>query len=447
MTTSENIKSKFSNNISLKLGVILLLIIILQIPLSFVRELINERQKLQHQAQREISKRWGSQQYIGAPILNVYTIKLNRHDSPNIKNNKNNKNYHLSQSIHSNLFGADIQLNAQKRYLGIYEAAIYDSHLKLSGSLNIDTLIPNDNHNMKLFLPIKQPKGLKKLEKILINGIPLNTQPQLKSVNNMNGIEIDLDRHTETKIINYEIVLNLIGSSQFDILPLAKNNTVNMQSNWQSPSFTGNSLPDVREITKKGFTATWLVNNLFQNEIQQTKFSDNQQNRFILEDSLPNIGIKIIIPANVYQVNQRTVKYSFLIVLLTFTGFFLAELFFNLRLHPFQYLLIGVSLTVFYLLLLSLSEFLLFNLAFIIAASSIITLISGYCSVVLQQRNRGVYTGILFTVLYGFIFLLVKAEEMSLLMGAIGIWLILALVMYLTRKIDWYRVNESTNEN
>jgi len=140
-------------------------------------------------------------------------------------------------------------------------------------------------------------------------------------------------------------------------------------------------------------------------------------------------------------VNERTVKYSFLIVLLTFAGFFLAELFFKLRLHPFQYLLIGVSLSVFYLLLLSLSEYIKFNWAFLISALSIIVLIASYCSVVLKQRKRGVFTGLLFVLLYGFIFVLVKAEETSLLMGAIGIWLILAMIMYLTRKIDWYAVS------
>ncbi len=444
MTTSENIKSKLSNSISLKLGVILLLIILLQIPLSFVKGLINERQELQHQAQREINKRWGSEQYIGSPILNVYSANLNMQNS---LDQSNNTNYQLTHSIHSDIFNVDIQLDAEKRYLGIYEAAIYVSNVTMSGSINLDKLSQNSSSDMKLFIPIKQPKGLKKIEKIIINGQPLEVKTHLITINNMTGIEIDLNQQHKNKKINYKIWLNIVGSSQFDVVPLAKNTTVNFQSNWSSPSFVGDYLPDERKITAKGFTATWQVNNLFQSSIKHTIPSNNQQNQYITYENLPTIGVKIIIPANVYQVNQRTVKYSFLIVLLTFTGFFLAELFFNLRLHPFQYLLIGVSLTVFYLLLLSLSEYLRFNLAFMISASSIIILIAGYCSVVLQQRTRGIYTGILFAVLYGFIFVLVKAEETSLLMGAIGIWLILALVMYLTRKIDWYKVNVSTTEN
>jgi inner membrane protein len=262
-------------------------------------------------------------------------------------------------------------------------------------------------------------------------------------MNGLLGFEVDLEDLPQNLKLNYQIELSLIGSNQLDILPLARETIIHMQSNWNSPSFVGDSLPDERQITKQGFSATWNINNLIQNTTKEA----TTQNNFVMEQSYPSIGVKILIPANIYQVNERTVKYSFLIVLLTFAGFFLAELFFKLQLHPFQYLLIGVSLSVFYLLLLSLSEYLLFNLAFLISASSIILLIGGYCSVVLQQRVRGLYTGLLFTVLYGFIFILVKAEQTSLLMGAIGIWLILALVMYLTRKIDWYKVNVSTVEN
>lgn len=443
MTTTENIKAKLSNSISFKLGVILLLIILLQIPLSFVKGLIYERQELQHQAQRDINNRWGSEQYLGSPILNSYSANLNMQNS---SNQNNNTNYQLARSIHSDVFKADIQLDAEKRYLGIYEAAIYVSHITMSGSINLDELSQDRPIEMKIFIPLKQPKGLKQIEEIIINGQPLEAKTHLKTINNMSGIEIDLNQQ-QTNKINYEISLSLVGSNQFDILPLAKNTTVNIKSNWASPSFIGDSLPDERQITEKGFTATWHVNNLFHSSFKQTVLNNNQNNQYLTKDDSPTIGVKIIIPANVYQVNQRTVKYSFLIVLLTFTGFFLAELFFNLRLHPFQYLLIGVSLTVFYLLLLSLSEYLRFNTAFIISASSIIVLIAGYCSVVLQQRKRGIYTGILFAVLYGFIFVLVKAEETSLLMGAIGVWLMLALVMYLTRKIDWYKVNVSAIED
>ncbi|MCB1595709.1 MAG: inner membrane CreD family protein, partial [Xanthomonadales bacterium] len=119
----------------------------------------------------------------------------------------------------------------------------------------------------------------------------------------------------------------------------------------------------------------------------------------------------------------------------------------KLRLHPFQYLLIGISLSAFYTLLLSLSEYIRFNFAYLIASGAVILSIAGYCSVVLQQRIRGINTGILFAVLFSFIYVMVKAQEASLLMGSISIWFILALIMYMTRKIDWYSVYTSSPRN
>lgn len=434
MTTTENLKIKISNSISFKLGVILLLIILMQVPLSYVRGLIHEREQMQQQAQNEISKRWGENQYIGAPILNIYTNNLNVLNS-NDKNTNTNKR--ITQSIQTKTFNLDINLDAELRYLGIYEAAVFVSDIKMSGLIEF-------KHNMtdqdvsKLFIPIKHIRGLKALNKLSINNQDIESLPQQITLNNISGIEVDLSNIVLGDALSYEIEYKLAGSEQFEIMPLARSTQVSMKSNWSSPSFVGDYLPDTREINSHGFNASWRINKFIQGLGNST---NPHINGFSNQSELSAFGVKILIPANIYQVNERTVKYSFLIVLLTFAGFFLAELFFKLRLHPFQYLLIGVSLSVFYLLLLSISEYIKFNWAFLLSASSIILLIGSYCSVVLQQRKRGIYTGLLFALLYGFIFILVKAEDTSLLMGSIGIWIILAMIMYLTRKINWYAVN------
>jgi len=442
MTSTEQIKSKLSNSISVKLVVIFLLILLMQIPLSFVRGLIDERQQMQHQAQRDISNRWGGSQYIGSPLLNIYSVNrniLNSHDKAT------NSNLTRNHSIQATKFDLDVNLNVEKRYLGIYEAAIFTSQVEIKGIIDIPSeLAILEGGEIKLFIPIKQIKGLKKLHSIKINNKSVNFSLQQTRMNNLNGFELDLTGFIKQKSLIFELEFLLVGSQQFDVLPLAKESNIKIQSNWNAPSFVGDYLPDERSLSETGFKAHWTINNIIQNIGKNNNTVQTYSNNFIGNQTLPTIGVKVIIPANIYQVNERTVKYSFLIVLLTFAGFFLAELFFKLRLHPFQYLLIGVSLTVFYLLLLSISEYLLFNWAFMIASGSIILLISSYCAVVLQQRSRGVYTGLLFTILYGFIFVLVKAEETSLLMGSIGIWLMLALVMHLTRKIDWYAVNNES---
>lgn len=427
MSTTETIKVRLSNSISFKLLVILFLVLIMQIPLSSVESLINERQGMLNFAQRTISDRWGEEQHIGTPFIKITQQAIKP------RKNKEEINYYSIQSDQSDF---EVDLQAEKRYLGIYEAAVYVTKLKLSGLIDVNAdkyYRENSKVSLGLFVPFKHLRGLKSIDKIIINGKEFTDLPKKHQSNQMLGFFIDLHKKDIIKPLKYQIHLSVAGSQQFDILPLAKSTNVIMQSNWNSPSFVGDYLPDERTITEQGFNATWHINQLNQNSQSSSKF--------LMDQTYPSFGVKIMIPANIYQVNERTVKYSFLVIVLTFAGFFLTELFFKLILHPFQYLLIGFSISTFYLLLLSLSEYLSFNWSFLIAAGVIVLLISGYCSVVLRQAKRGVLTGVLFSLLYGFIFILVKAEETSLLMGSIAILLILATVMYLTRKIDWYNVN------
>ncbi len=417
-----------TQKISFKLLVIFGLIIFLQIPLFLVKDVIRDRQAMQIQAQQSINQRWGSTQTIGAPVLikNSYSL-----------NDKGEKQL-ISDSSNASSAEYSIDLQAQKRYLGIFEAAIYTADIELKGEIDSTDLQPL-NTVTKLFIPIREVRSIKNIDGIFINGIKMNSPSQYKTYNSMQGFTLDISSLDLPNTINYRIKLQTTGSQAFSITPNASKSSVIMQSNWASPSFIGNYLPDSREISKQGFSAKWEVNRL--DFSFQTTPEVASSNNFIYENKLEQFGVKIIIPANTYQVNTRTAKYSMLIILLSFAGLFLSEVFFKIRLHPFQYLLIGVSLSLFYLLLLSLSEYMRFNLSFFLSAFSTILLVAGYCSVILGQRIRGIYTGVLFSVLYGFIFVLVKAEESSLLMGSIGLWIVLALVMYLTRKINWYENN------
>ncbi len=428
--TKDNLLTSVSKSISVKLGVIFFLILIMQIPLSSVRSLIHERQNMENKAHREISQRWGDSQQIATPVLVI--TRETQAEKETVQSRF---------TLQSNVSDFVIDLKAQKRYLGIYQAAVYQSKIKLTGSINVDLdvfQIENSQLSTQLFVPIRSLTGLKNIEQININGKKIKQQAYQQGNNQQVGFAVGINKNDLIdKILSYEIEFSLAGSQQFDLIPNARKTTVSMQSNWSAPSFVGDYLPDERSINDEGFKAQWQVNKLNLAADTTSNFIKNQQTSF---------GVKIYIPANTYQVNERTVKYSFLIILLTFAGFFLSELFFKIRLHPFQYLLIGFSISTFYLLLLSLSEYLHFNLSFLISASAIIALISGYSSVVLHQKKRGVYTGILFAILYGFIFILVKAEQTSLLMGSLGILFILTTIMYLTRKINWYEVGIEKNE-
>ncbi len=441
MTKIESIKGKFSQSISFKLIVIAFLLLLLQIPLSYMRGLIYERQSMQSQAQEDISSRWGGSQHIGAPMATVQYKKMVHTDNSKEQNSK--VNYQYQDHILSRQFNADISLGAEKRYLGIYQVPIFTAKASLSGTIEIEPALhfgQVDNWSVQtIFIPIKEMRGVKSIDKLLINNQEVKLSQHQKTIKGLTGISLRLDHLSQTRTLNYQIGLTLSGSDQIDILPLAGQSKISMKSNWDSPSFIGNFLPEKRVINKDGFQASWLVNGLNHNFGRVLK----GEKSYSIINSPSSFGVKIIIPANTYQVNERTVKYGLLIMLLTFAGFFLAEMFFKLKLHPFQYILIGFALSVFFLLLLALSEYLKFSWAYLISAISIISLISGYCSVVLKQRTRGAYTGVLFSMLYGFIYIMVRAEQISLLMGAIGVWFFLAAVMFLTRRIDWYAINSS----
>ncbi len=442
MANIQAVKEKLSQSISLKLIVIAFLLLILQIPMSYVSGLIYERQSMQTQAQNEIAQRWGGTQHIGSPMLSVqYKKNIKTKDKDGTEKIVS---YQYEDQVLAADFKAKIDLDANKRYLGIYEVPVFTVKVQLSGFIEIDPDLHLGKHDSwsinQLFLPIKEMRGLKSIDKILINEQNAKLSQQQHKYEGLTGLNVSLKDFSQQTRLNYEIDLTLSGSEQFDIIPLAGQTQVKIQSNWPSPSFIGNFLPTNREISPEGFVANWQVNELNHNFGRVLKGDKH----YGLVNNKPSFGVKVLIPADIYQVNERTVKYGLLIMLLTFAGFFLAEMFFQLKLHPFQYILIGFSLTVFYLLLLAFSEYLRFAWAFLFAALAIIGLIAGYCSVVLKQRKRGIYTGILFALLYGFIYIMVRAEQASLLMGAIGIWLFLAAVMYLTRKINWYSINQTS---
>ncbi len=451
MAENKTFKNRLQSSISVKLLVIALLLLILQIPQLLVRSIIDERQGMQYQAASEISQRWGGPQHIGAPLLNTQHTVVREVDGKS-----------KQQTVHSLILPAslvvDAELDASERYLGMYEVPVFVAEVKMTGTIEFDARHHlgqvEDWQIQNLFIPIQSMRGLKGIKSVQINGHEVSLSQQQIAVNGSKGITLDLSAaalsHQPRQTLNFTIELSLAGSRNFSVLPMAGQTDINMRANWPAPSFKGDFLPAERHISDQGFDASWQVNELNHNlgrvisHVPSHHSGASERYGYSQpQTAWPDLGVEILIPADTYQVNERTIKYSLLIMVLTFAGFFLAEMFFKLRLHPFQYLLIGFSLTVFYLLLLSVSEYIRFDWAFALAALANVLLIGGYCSVVLGARQRGFYTGLLFAVLYGFIFVLVKAEQASLLMGAIGIWVFLALVMYLTRKIDWYAAGSS----
>ncbi|HKL14294.1 MAG TPA: cell envelope integrity protein CreD, partial [Balneolaceae bacterium] len=232
----------------------------------------------------------------------------------------------------------------------------------------------------------------------------------------------------------FELVLN--GSTGLLFSPVGEETSVQLESDWTNPSFAGSFLPAVREVNDDGFQSEWKVLHLNRNFPQQW----NGANK---EVASTTFGVDLLLPVDEYQKTMRTAKYAIMFIALTFLTFFMIELLSGSVIHPVQYLLTGFALLIFYTLLLSISEYIAFGLAYLIAAAAIISLITVYSfSVLPDKRKTGIVFGVL-TLLYGYLYILLQLQDYALLMGSIGLFTVLASVMYLTRQIDWFEIMEN----
>jgi inner membrane protein len=250
------------------------------------------------------------------------------------------------------------------------------------------------------------------------------------------------------------------GSEQLFFTPLGKSTTVNINSPWQNPSFTGNMLPQKTEVTDKGFTATWKsmahrrnfpqqwVDNAFGFDYYfphtvtaaETDHSERGAGIATVAGSSvaqSSFGVDLYIPVNGYQKTLRTVKYALLCILLTFTAFFLIETAHKKSVHPFQYGLVGLALILFYTLLLSISEYTGFNSAYIIASVATIGLIGWFVKSILRSGKATTVLSVVLVLIYSYIFSLLQLQDYSLLLGSIGLFITLAVVMYFSKRLQW----------
>ncbi|HMH24929.1 MAG TPA: cell envelope integrity protein CreD, partial [Puia sp.] len=230
--------------------------------------------------------------------------------------------------------------------------------------------------------------------------------------------------------IDFSTTIRLKGSQDLLFVPLGKSTSVQVSSSWANPSFTGTYLPDVRTVKDSGFEADWKVLYLNRSYPQQWKDAT-------YDIGASAFGVNLIMPVDSYQQTTRSVKYAVLCILLTFTAFFLIEWIYLKAIHSMQYLLVGVALCIFYTLLLSFSEYIHFNGAYLVASIATIGLISWYVKSILQSGKMSLFIACLLTVLYGFIFTLIQLQDFALLIGSIGLFIALAMVMYFSRKIKW----------
>lgn len=410
------------------------LILLMLIPTVFIINLVNERKERQKEITQEVSQKWAGSQTIAGPFLFVpYTYTAINEDKKEI----------LVQShfwILPDEMKVDGNLQHEIRRRSIYNVLLYRTNLKAQGHFTMQ--IPKDINpeqikwdEIKVCISLSDFKGIESRIVVKTNNRDVELSPGLPEDDLMEkGLSAiaGLSAADINQAIPFNTTLQIRGSEQLHFVPLGGNSTYALQSSWPAPSFDGNSLPSTKPSVKdSGFNASWQFNkaNLpFGTLLRSPK----------LKPSELAFGVTLVQPADQYAKTERAVKYAILIIGLTFSLFFIIDVMQKKPVHPVQYILVGIALVIFYTLLLSFSEFILFDGAYVTAALATITLISLYVkSHFGNWRTSGIFTLVL-TLLYTFIFVLVRLEDTALLVGSIGLFFILAIAMYLSRKIDWY---------
>jgi len=462
---SETKTSKLTNWIktstSLRMFVVGFLILILLVPLSYIKDLIRERKNLQNQVVTEINENWGNEIVLYGPILKTPYFTYTESTIIDSKTKKTQiireKNINYAYFFPNELdVSGSIETELKKR--GIYSASVYNSNIKIKGDFSLpDFSLINEDVKEKdivwektqILLKTSNLKGLNDEMIIKIGNKSLSFQSNFQNQQQHSATSYDkygnLRNHDsyliETPSFNlkesfvedlvaYNLDYNASGSSRFNIIPIGKETKMQLTSNWKDASFKGEFLPfNPDKIKEDGFDAHWKVLQMNRPYGQQFK-------------SLPNLykysfGVDFFIPVDDYQQNERSAKYGFLMIALTFLLFFLIQTLSKINIHPFQYMMIGLALVVFYTLLISISEHSDFTKAYLIAGSAVVILITLYSKSILKIWKFPVLIGISLTALYGFIFVIIQLENYALLVGSIGLFAILAGVMFASRKIDW----------
>ncbi|MEZ4859153.1 MAG: cell envelope integrity protein CreD [Flavobacteriaceae bacterium] len=443
-------KQKFTGwlktSITARMIVVGFLLFVLLIPLEFVKNLITERAFRQQEVIREINSKWGNEVLLSGPILKI-PYKTYREEKIYLPETKVFEMKTEEIINYAYLFPDQLDIDAKvitkaeplKR--SIYESVVFTSEIEVKGNFPKIDLSNKDIQaediiwdKISVLIKTSNLKGIRNTIEVNVANETLAMTPKYAQayLNTIETENISNFPREVTENIPFSFHLKVNGSESLKFIPIGKETEVQMSSNWHSPSFDGNYLPDdgSREITNEGFKASWKVLQI-NRQFQQQFFNE-----------LPDLeefafGTKLIIPVDEYQKSERTAKYGFMVIGLTLLVFLLIQIVSKIYIHPFQYIMIGLALVMFYTLLISISEHSSFFKAYVIAAASVLGLITLYSRVILNGFKFPLLIGASLASLYGFIYVIIQLENYALLVGSIGLFVILATIMFASRKIDW----------
>lgn len=446
----------------LKLVIIACLILFLLIPQAFMLGLVGERASWRQQAYSSIEQSWPGMQTLAGPLLTIpYQLTYNVKELVKDKDGKEReilREVTDQDALHliPNQLDITSTLDSSLRYRGIYDVPVYSSGLQVSGTFNtqplLDLIADTKGKQIRwespqLAVMVRDQRGIAAPPSLQWNGATVNFKPG----NNLPGSAsagmhaklpaLDLNQASR---IPFQFELELRGMRSMNFALLAENSAVKLAANWPHPSFSGELLPETRDIHANGFNALWKASSFSYNVSGALEQCRAGECSGLLERA---VGFELIQPVDVYQQSERSIKYAALFIILTFVVLILFELLKKLRVHPVQYTLVGFALLVFYLLLISLSEHVDFLRAYTAAAFASTGLLTLYFGAILHSHKLGLLLGAGLAGLYALLYLILQAEENALLMGSVLIFAVLALLMLATRHFDWYALTAGNPPN
>ena len=417
-------------------GVALLLLI----PLAWLHGLVSERTGLREQAIASVARGWGGRQMLSGPILAI-PVTTTADDG----RTRTSDWYVLPETLN-----LDVELTVQdeRRKLGVYEVPVYVAKVHATGQFDLpreiakisagtDSIRAHPDRG-RLLIPISDPRGVRDIGSA---GDPL-TQASFEPGRGFPIAVLTAPLRLDADLVSgkhaFDVTLELAGTQSLQFLPLAHASQVQLRGNWPDPGFASGFLPVERHAHGGRFNATWKVLDL--NRSFGAHWMEDTVTASDLQDSA--YGVDLVQPVDLYQQVERAVKYAAVFICLTFLTLFIREHLTGRPVHPIQYGLMGLALSVFFLLLLALAEHVGFQLAYLLAALALCTLLGTYLGGAMDNPRSGIASGGVFGLLYGLLYLLVTSDDYALLAGSLGLFAVLAAAMVLTRKVNWYLTTE-----
>ncbi|MCB1051556.1 MAG: inner membrane CreD family protein [Acidobacteria bacterium] len=413
------------NSPLIKLSVIGILILVLLIPMQYVRGLVAERQEFSRAAQSQIQSGWGDAQTIIGPIFRVET------------------NSGIYRFLLPEEQKTQVDLQTELRSLGIFEVPVYRARLEAQLHFRLDD---QESETFKwetarLIFLISNSQAVQSSIILKSEGRAGDSFVPMQNVlAGFQGVELNnvplQEWMREGSPLNFS--LEWVGSKRFECVPAAKKFVLNIHSNWSEPGFIGFPLPREREWGPEGFTAQWRVAELAHRF--PVAWSGSELNaKALVNDAF---GVTLHQSASIYQIMERITKYAILFFVLTFGCYFLFELLQGIALHPIQYLLVGCALCLFYVLVLALGEHMAFHFAYFTAASALTGLVCFYSAGFLERGRGPLIIGVVLFSLYGYLFIVLAAADFALLLGSLALFVLLASFMTFTRRTNWFQVTK-----